>query len=130
MEVKLGDTTSVIDSTETVLSGSSFFNYAPETLSNTVSFSKAADIFSFGMTVYEIVMGDLPKEFFSLEKNERPIIPADCNKHFARLIEWCWQQEPEKRPAIDEVLNYLFGLVHQFTFQSPHSPSGTKLSTC
>ena len=78
--------------------------------------SKAADVFAFAMLAVEVFTGKIP---FEGQKNEvvvvhisrggRPemlgnaqLIGLTCAMW--RLLESCWQQNPNKRPAMEEVV--------------------------
>eukprot|EP01094_Clydonella_sp_ATCC50884_P022511 TRINITY_DN5199_c0_g1_i1.p1 TRINITY_DN5199_c0_g1~~TRINITY_DN5199_c0_g1_i1.p1 ORF type:complete len:889 (-),score=160.18 TRINITY_DN5199_c0_g1_i1:230-2896(-) len=86
---------------------------APEILRSD-SYSFAADIYSFGMIVWEIV--NMKEPFSNLNptdivpevlSGERPSISPGCQPRLRELIEACWHQEPSKRPAIDQVLQMI-----------------------
>jgi serine/threonine protein kinase len=74
--------------------------------------TKKADIFAFGLIVYELLTGTsaFPKNMTAYEvvawhnKGIRPEIPNDVDRSIANVIEQCWSKEPELRPTIDEVL--------------------------
>lgn len=94
----------------------------------------AADIFSFGMLVFEIAMEVYP--FYEidninevrkkLQNGERPAIAEDCDKHFKYIIEWCWQNDKEKRPSINQVVHYINQLHSTYKFTSVTTPQGMK----
>ena len=78
--------------------------------------SKVADVFAFGMFGAEIFTGKVP---FEEQRNEavvlhilrggRPEMPENAQAvgltgEMWKLLERCWQQNPNKRPAITEVV--------------------------
>jgi len=84
----------------------------------------AIDIFSFAMIMYELLMREVP---FGIEKwsgaqitgaiirGRRPIIGGedkynsmkDCPKGYQELMRECWDQDPLKRPYLDNILSRL-----------------------
>ncbi|KAJ3486030.1 hypothetical protein NLI96_g4520 [Meripilus lineatus] len=89
---------------------------APEQLSKN-NFNMKTDIYSFGMTMYEIFAGVAPfshipgQEIFGLVidrrcRPDRPT-PSDTNgltDDLWQLIELCWSHDPKKRPTGSEVV--------------------------
>ena len=83
---------------------------APE-IFNGVKFSKASDIYSIGMIMWELTTGCKP--FANVEHNidliyniidgQRPEITEDTPEFFANLMKKCWDNDPTKRPSISEV---------------------------
>ena len=78
--------------------------------------SKPADVFAFGMFAVEVFTGKIP---FEEQKNEavvlrisrggRPEMPENARAvgltdEMWNLLESCWQQNPKKRPTIEEVV--------------------------
>ena len=78
--------------------------------------SKAADVFAFGMFAVEVFTGKIP---FDEQKNEavvlqisrggRPTMPPNAQAvgltgEMWKLLESCWQQNPKKRPTMEEVV--------------------------
>ena len=78
--------------------------------------SKAADVFAFAMFAVEVFTGKIP---FDEQKNEavvlqisrggRPVMPANAQTvgltgEMWKLLESCWQQNPKKRPTMEEVV--------------------------
>jgi len=78
--------------------------------------SKAADVFAFGMFAVEVFTNKIP---FEEQKNEavvlrisrggRPEMPEDAHaigltNEMWKLLESCWQQNPKKRPVMEEVV--------------------------
>ncbi|KAG0617827.1 hypothetical protein M758_4G018000 [Ceratodon purpureus] len=76
---------------------------------------KRIDIYSFGMTCYEIVTGNFPfhgirDEGVLLEmikKGERPKLPETLADHFKGLIASCWEEDPKKRPSFEKICQFL-----------------------
>lgn len=85
--------------------------------------SKAADVFAFGMFAVEVFTGKIP---FEEQKNEavvlrisqggRPDMPRNpqavgLTSDIWDLLESCWQQNPKKRPTMQEVVRKWQGFV-------------------
>ena len=77
--------------------------------------SKAADVFAFGMLSVEVFTGKIPFEeqeneavALCISRGGRPEMPDNAQAvgltdEIWNLIESCWQQNPEKRPTMEEV---------------------------
>lgn len=102
---------------------------APEILSDPASSScagdqfitcdlKAADVYSFAMTCYEVVSGGLPfvrdgvriignSDYDKLRSGVRPSLPAHVNPDLGKLIERCWHGDPKQRPDFFQICQEL-----------------------
>ncbi|KZT53897.1 kinase-like protein [Calocera cornea HHB12733] len=83
-------------------------------LSTSTARTTASDIFSFGMTAYEVISGKLPFDdrnnyhvIFAIVAGQRPTLPSDCNAVLGRLIEDCWRQRRVERPTASQVVDRL-----------------------
>ena len=77
-------------------------------------YSKAGDVYAFSILLYEITTFDLPYEGFNIFnlppnviRGVRPVFNIDIHECYRKLIEKCWQQEPEKRPTFNEIVELL-----------------------
>ncbi|KAL5259041.1 hypothetical protein ACHWQZ_G009495 [Mnemiopsis leidyi] len=83
---------------------------APEVMRQSLV-SEKCDTYSFGMLLWELITGKIPFHgeedpqimFGVCQRKRRPPIPEGCPEEFANLITKCWQDEPEKRPSIDDI---------------------------
>ncbi len=73
-------------------------------------YSAKADIFSFGMTCYEILTGNYPFKGLSPSKihssvmaGHRPMLPVDIGGKLSDLIQDCWNSDPTRRPTATEI---------------------------
>eukprot|EP00698_Gefionella_okellyi_P009791 TRINITY_DN250_c0_g1_i2.p1 TRINITY_DN250_c0_g1~~TRINITY_DN250_c0_g1_i2.p1 ORF type:complete len:293 (-),score=45.13 TRINITY_DN250_c0_g1_i2:127-1005(-) len=86
---------------------------APEVI-NHFDYTESADVYSYGMCLWELVSRDLP--FYDIFHNQsavaeavalkhrRPDIPATCPPLISQLITQCWAENPMNRPTLDQVL--------------------------
>lgn len=91
------------------------FQYmAPEILRNK-PYSEKADVFSFGILLWELVARKLP--FFGMQPMQvgiavsqrglRPTMPPKTPEPLIKLIKACWHEEPNKRPSMAQVQTIL-----------------------
>ncbi len=75
-------------------------------------FPPMADVFSFGMTFFEVLTGkqpfsdpdDLQKR---INEGERPKIPRTCPSTLEFLIQNCWDEKPQARPTFAQICRML-----------------------
>ena len=86
---------------------------APEIWSK-YEYTKACDVYSFALILYELMTNDKPFEnlnIFTLSLNVskgiRPQFKKNIPESYKNLIERCWAQEQDKRPSFDNILNEL-----------------------
>lgn len=89
---------------------------APELLSGSSDLvSDKVDVFSFGISMWEILTGEEPYANMhcgliigGIVKNTlRPQIPEKCDPEWRKLMEQCWSINPEERPSFTEISNRL-----------------------
>lgn len=93
----------------------------PESFEQNSVWNTACDMYSVGMTLYEIETRDIPFKSAANEaiknmvvnKNERPDFPkVSANgdeeaKKFREMIEGCWHRQPEKRFTSKKLLDFI-----------------------
>jgi serine/threonine protein kinase len=97
------------DATWTIEAGTPHYA-APEQYKEEPRTNKV-DIFSFGLILYEIVVGSavFPRSMYAIPvmnmilKGEMPIIPARCGKFMQGLIPRCWAMCPDNRPSFEDI---------------------------
>jgi len=74
-----------------------------------------ADVYSFGMTCFEILSGRIPFEGYPnhsilkrIQRGERPNLEGKAPPGLLQLIKRCWDTRPENRPNIDEIIKQLW----------------------
>lgn len=85
---------------------------SPEMFDNI--YSKAGDVYAFGIIVYEIITGNPPYVNISpfqllaqVSSGIRPEFKFDIPKCYRKLIESCWSNNAEKRPTFEEIVQEL-----------------------
>ncbi|RHZ84213.1 hypothetical protein Glove_84g32 [Diversispora epigaea] len=89
---------------------------APEVLSGDEEYTKAADVYSYGIIAYEIVTGfppypDIPHEedlAMKICSGLRPKIPFHTPKLITRIIMRCWDARVTHRPTFKELCDELY----------------------
>ncbi|RHZ84550.1 hypothetical protein Glove_79g3 [Diversispora epigaea] len=84
---------------------------APEVLSGDEEYTKAADVYSFGIIAYEIITGfppypDIPHDedlAIKICNGLRPKIPFYTPKLITRMIMRCWDAQVKHRPTFEEL---------------------------
>lgn len=75
--------------------------------------SKEADVFMFATVAAEIFTGEVPS---CMQVRNRTALEAICRKvpgnaQVRKIIEDCWEQDPEDRPMMENVVKILQGVV-------------------
>eukprot|EP01105_Mastigella_eilhardi_P017082 TRINITY_DN3924_c0_g1_i1.p1 TRINITY_DN3924_c0_g1~~TRINITY_DN3924_c0_g1_i1.p1 ORF type:complete len:722 (+),score=180.43 TRINITY_DN3924_c0_g1_i1:2032-4197(+) len=110
---------------------------APEVLAGE-DFTEQADVYSFGIMLWEILTRQEPYEDISnpncialqVTQNQlRPILPDLCPNPYKTLVQNCWQQQSALRPSFKKILTEFPTLekdladfiepVEQYTIQPP-----------
>ena len=106
---------------------------APEVIRG-AQYSTAADIYSFGMLMYYVVIGRHP---FVEQKNDihlaldicngiRPPITNNIPDQYKELMQQCWDADISKRPNAEQLFNYFY---HESRKTVQTSDYGTELVT-
>ncbi|KAM0071272.1 putative protein kinase TKL-Pl-6 family [Helianthus debilis subsp. tardiflorus] len=89
---------------------------APELLNgSTTRVSEKVDVFSFGITLWEILTSEEPYANMHcgaiiggiVKDTLRPSIPDRCEPEWKKLMEQCWSTDPTNRPSFTEITNRL-----------------------
>ena len=90
---------------------------APEVIENK-NYSIKADVYSYGIMIWEMCTrmtpyGDMTQPQISLYvsvKKGRPdksLIPSHTPQLLVKLMEQCWDEEPNNRPSFEQIIDYL-----------------------
>jgi len=90
-----------------------------------------ADVYSFGVVMWELFTKQVPfADLNTFEipmaviKGERPTIPKDCPKEYAKLMQLCWHKKPSKRPTFQKIVKTLLKLSKEIGADTtPGSPA-------
>ena len=91
---------------------------APEVLGGN-SYNEKVDIYSYAIVMYEVLCREIPFEDTGLDgmkvavavsKGKRPnldFVPKSCPIDLVALMQACWDQQPQRRPTMEVVIDKL-----------------------
>ena len=99
---------------------------APEVLQSDKNYSHKADVYSFGIVMWEIMAREPPFKTFRpheimaavCNNNARPDmnkLPNDCPQQYKTIMERCWDQDPMNRPDFNIVVQALRKIENLFS---------------
>jgi len=94
------------------------YSWMPPEMMKGQPYTEKADVYSYGLVLYEMVTGKLPfagmpPQQISLRVavyNERPPLPSSVNSKWRDLITACWGADDTKRPSFIAILDVLSAL--------------------
>jgi serine/threonine protein kinase len=112
---------------------------APELIRHKTGYSQAADVYSFGIVLWEICSGlkpynDRAFDMFLLldvcHRGERPKIHSGIPKFFISLIKSCWDEDYLKRPSMELVLKFVRNLYINVNFDQEILELDSSINSC
>ncbi|XP_069956489.1 mitogen-activated protein kinase kinase kinase 11-like isoform X5 [Cherax quadricarinatus] len=100
---------------------------APEVI-KTSTFSKASDVWSYGVVLWELLTGESPYKgidtlaiAYGVAMNKLWLhIPSTVPTNWRKLMEGCWELDPHARPVFEEILSKLDEISRSNFTQTPH----------
>ncbi|XP_042239484.1 mitogen-activated protein kinase kinase kinase 9-like isoform X4 [Homarus americanus] len=100
---------------------------APEVI-KTSTFSKASDVWSYGVLLWELLTGESPYKgidtlaiAYGVAMNKlRLHIPTTVPTNWRKLMEGCWELDPHARPTLEVILSKLDEISRSNFTQTPH----------
>jgi len=87
---------------------------APELFKRKAVYTQKSDIYSLGITFWELAARKIPYAEDSqgaipafVQQGEREDIPADCPEKLSYLIQQCWANDPSVRPSAPEIARFM-----------------------
>ncbi|KAH7285500.1 hypothetical protein KP509_33G031200 [Ceratopteris richardii] len=105
---------------------------APEVIEHW-PYNRKADVFSFGIVLWELLTGKLPYEHLTplqaavgvVQKGLRPTIPKNIHPRVAELLPRCWQQDPAERPEFSELTTTLQDILKEVVEEEKKDKKGS-----
>uniref|UniRef100_A0A1L8DL26 mitogen-activated protein kinase kinase kinase n=1 Tax=Nyssomyia neivai TaxID=330878 RepID=A0A1L8DL26_9DIPT len=112
----------------TRMSAAGTYAWMPPEVIKCGTYSKASDVWSYGVLLWELLTGETPyKGFDSLSVaygvavNTLALpIPKTCPEAWGKLMKSCWECDPHNRPSFKEILRELDVIVRSGFTQTPH----------
>ncbi|KAM7257073.1 hypothetical protein ACFE04_012814 [Oxalis oulophora] len=79
---------------------------APEVIQEKLC-DRKSDVYSFGICLWEIYCCKCPRTYMATHKLKKPKIPISCPRILAKIIKTCLDDDPKKRPEMEEVVSML-----------------------
>ncbi|XP_062714401.1 mitogen-activated protein kinase kinase kinase 11-like isoform X2 [Aedes albopictus] len=114
--------------TTTRMSAAGTYAWMPPEVIKSGTYSKASDVWSYGVLLWELLTGETPYKGFDtlsvaygVAVNTLALpIPKTCPEAWGKLMKSCWELDPHRRPSFSKIKQDLDEIARSGFAQTPH----------